>query len=182
MTKIRKALTHFFGPLLNVIKVSSGESAGGEAQPTWCCLLLEFYNWFQPPSVRAACFSVQLSATPWTVARQAPLSMGFSRQEYWSGLPFSSSRGSFRPRNQTLVSWGSCTAGRFLLLSHQGSPQAHLGFNKKVMLVTSCLRWYLLCVCRTVFLKMIALNFFDQQNSLGRLLGQSLENHCFFVF
>ena len=27
-------------------------------------------------------------ATPWTVVRQAPLSMGFSRQEYWSGLPF----------------------------------------------------------------------------------------------
>ena len=26
--------------------------------------------------------------TPWTVARQAPLSMGFPRQEYWSGLPF----------------------------------------------------------------------------------------------
>ena len=32
---------------------------------------------------------VQLSATPWTVACQAPLSMGFSRQKYWSGLPFS---------------------------------------------------------------------------------------------
>ena len=29
-------------------------------------------------------------ATPWTVARQAPPSMGFSRQEYWSGLPFPS--------------------------------------------------------------------------------------------
>ena len=29
-------------------------------------------------------------ATPWTVAHQAPLSMGLSRQEYWSGLPFSS--------------------------------------------------------------------------------------------
>ena len=28
--------------------------------------------------------------TPWTVAHQAPLSMGFSRQEYWSGLTFSS--------------------------------------------------------------------------------------------
>ena len=28
--------------------------------------------------------------TPWTVAHQAPPSMGFSRQEYWSGLPFSS--------------------------------------------------------------------------------------------
>ena len=30
------------------------------------------------------------SATPWTVAHQAPLSMGFSRHEYWSGLPFPS--------------------------------------------------------------------------------------------
>ena len=29
-------------------------------------------------------------ATPWTVAHQAPLSMGFSRQESWSGLPFPS--------------------------------------------------------------------------------------------
>ena len=28
------------------------------------------------------------SATPWTTDRQAPLSMGFVRQEYWSGLPF----------------------------------------------------------------------------------------------
>ena len=33
---------------------------------------------------------VQLFVTPWSVARQAPLSMGFSRQEYWSGLPFPS--------------------------------------------------------------------------------------------
>ena len=33
---------------------------------------------------------VQLFATPWTVARQAPLSVGFSRQEYWSRLPFPS--------------------------------------------------------------------------------------------
>ena len=31
---------------------------------------------------------VQLFAIPWTVAHQAPLSMGFSRQEYWSGLPY----------------------------------------------------------------------------------------------
>ena len=33
---------------------------------------------------------VQLFATPWTVASQAPLSMEFSRQEYWSVLPFCS--------------------------------------------------------------------------------------------
>ena len=31
---------------------------------------------------------VPLLATPWTAAYQAPLSMGFSRQEYWSGVPF----------------------------------------------------------------------------------------------
>ena len=39
------------------------------------------------------CYSlsrVQLFTPPWTVAPQAPLSMGFSRQEYWSGLPFPS--------------------------------------------------------------------------------------------
>ena len=34
---------------------------------------------------------VQLSVIPWTVAHQAPLSMEFSRQEYWSRLPFPSS-------------------------------------------------------------------------------------------
>ena len=33
---------------------------------------------------------VRLFVTPWTVAYQAPLSMGFSRQDYWSGLPFPS--------------------------------------------------------------------------------------------
>ena len=33
---------------------------------------------------------VRLFATPWTVAYQASLSMGFSRHEYWSGLPFPS--------------------------------------------------------------------------------------------
>ena len=33
---------------------------------------------------------VQLLATPWTIAHQAPPSIGFSRQEYWSGLPFPS--------------------------------------------------------------------------------------------
>ena len=49
------------------------------------------------PILRAcvlSCFShVCLFVTPWTVAHQAPLSMGFSRQEYWSGLPFPSPTG-----------------------------------------------------------------------------------------
>ena len=37
-----------------------------------------------------SCSVMSDSATPWTVAHQAPLSMGFSRQEYWSGVPFPS--------------------------------------------------------------------------------------------
>ena len=36
------------------------------------------------------CSVMSNSATPWTVTRQAPLSMEFFRQEFWSGLPFSS--------------------------------------------------------------------------------------------
>ena len=43
---------------------------------------------------------------PWAVACQAPLSMGFPRQEYWSRLPFSFSRGSSLPRDWTCTSCG----------------------------------------------------------------------------
>ena len=49
-----------------------------------------FFNWQSNilPCCMLGRFScVQLFATPWTVARQAPLSMEFSRQEYWPGLP-----------------------------------------------------------------------------------------------
>ena len=44
-------------------------------------------------AVTAAVYSlscIRLFATPWTIAHQAPLSMGFPRQEYWSGLSFPS--------------------------------------------------------------------------------------------
>ena len=52
---------------------------------------------------------VQLFATLWTVAHQAPPSMGFSRQEYWSGLPFPSPGESSQRRYRTQV---SCIADR----------------------------------------------------------------------
>ena len=42
--------------------------------------------------------------TPWTVGYQAPPSMGFSRKEYWSGLPFPSPGDLPWPRNRTQVS------------------------------------------------------------------------------
>ena len=44
-------------------------------------------KWFLKEG-RLSLSCVQLFATPWIVAHQTPLSMGFSRQEYWSGLPF----------------------------------------------------------------------------------------------
>ena len=51
---------------------------------------------------------VQLFETTWTVAYQAPPSMGFSRQEYWSGLPFPSPEDlpdpGIKPRDRTRVS------------------------------------------------------------------------------
>ena len=58
------------------------------------CLLHRQVGSLPPESpyvhIRKSLSRVRLSATPWTAACQAPLSMGFSRQEYWSGLPFPS--------------------------------------------------------------------------------------------
>ena len=61
--------------------------------------------------------SCSTPVTPGTVARQAPLSMGFSRQEYWSGLPFPS-------QVLCLQNWGGCTNQQLL------SEGAHWIWNK----------------------------------------------------
>ena len=65
----------------------------------------------------------QLFATPWTVGHQVPLSMEFSRQEYWSGLPFPLPRDlpdpGIKPRFPALQVDP-------LLLSHWGSPSYEL--------------------------------------------------------
>ena len=71
-----------------------------------------------PDGVRARSH-VQLSATPWTVARQAPLSMKFSRQEYWSGLPFPSP-GDLPNPGITLMS--PALAGRLFTTEPSGKP------------------------------------------------------------
>ena len=88
--------------------VSWGEVSSLGHTGCCCCLLLS---------------RVQLCATPWSVAPQAPLSMGFSRQEYWSGLPCPPPgdlpHPGIKPRSR------HC---RWILycLSHQGS-QGHIG-------------------------------------------------------
>ena len=57
---------------------------------------------------------VQLFATLWTVASQAPLSMGFSRQEYWSGLPCPPSGDLTDPGIEPAFLMGYCIGRRVL--------------------------------------------------------------------
>ena len=66
---------------------------------------------------------VRLFATPWTVAHQAPLSMGFPRQEYWSGVPLPSpwdwTQGSHKPTVWDVSNWESMKIMReSLYVSH----------------------------------------------------------------
>ena len=78
---------------------------------------------------------VRLFVTPWTVAlqapvaRQAPLSMGFSRQEYWSGLPFPS------PGDlpNSGIEPGSCALQADALSSEPLGKQENMLFIKKIM-------------------------------------------------
>ena len=57
---------------------------------------------------------VKFFATPWAVTHQAPLSINFPGQEYWSSFAISSSRGSSWPRIRTRISCNSCI-GRWIL-------------------------------------------------------------------
>ena len=59
--------------------------------------------------------------TPWTLAHQAPLSMEFSRQEYWSGLPFPSPEDLPDPG---IKPWSPALQADSLPLTHLGKPQS----------------------------------------------------------
>ena len=59
---------------------------------------------------------------PWTVAYRAPLSMGFSRQEYWSGLPFPPPWDLPNPETEPKSPATPTLSGDSLPLSHLGSP------------------------------------------------------------
>ena len=73
---------------METIKKKSVVVRVGRAQRTWgsenpLCGITRMHH-----ACAQSLSGVQLLATPWTVACQAPLSMGFPRQEYWSRLPF----------------------------------------------------------------------------------------------
>ena len=71
------------------------------------------------------------SETPWTVAHQVPLSMGFSRQKYWRRLLFPSPGDLPDPGIGPASPTSSASQADSLLLSHQGSPSKGFG-NQEV--------------------------------------------------
>ena len=75
--------------------------------------------------------------TPWTVAHQAPLSMGFPRKEYWRGLPFTSMGDLRDPGIKPTFPVSPALAGRFFTNVPPGKPKGHVTSVKAA--ITLCL-------------------------------------------
>ena len=86
------------------------------------------------PAAAAAAKSLQscrLCETPWTAAHQGPLSTGFSREEYWNGLPFPSPGHLPNPGIEPASPVSPAWAGRFFTtLRHLGSPWSRWPMGK----------------------------------------------------
>ena len=97
-----------------------------------------------------SCFRrVRLFVTQWTVAHQAPLSMDYSRQEYWSGLPFPSPEDLLDPGIKPVSLGFLELAGRFFTTKPHGKPinpvsQANLGNFLDSLVVIPYVIYYLL--------------------------------------
>ena len=117
---------------------------------------------------------VQLFATPWTVACQAPLSMGFPRQDYWSGLPFPSPGDLPDPG---IKPTSSALAGGFFI--YWVSREALHGLLKSIIMylrllsITSAISGHLrnthFCIC---FLFLLLTHYYRHG---------SLRQHTFFI-
>ena len=68
------------------------------------CISISYSSFSFTFCIKVSLSHVQLFVTPWTVACQASLSIGFSKQEYWSGLPFPPSGAFPDPRKTSPVS------------------------------------------------------------------------------
>ena len=110
---------HFWNPLRQPRpKLPPGADLPQEPQKFLMPVFLGFtrflYSQISPPGLNSVwvyylLYRVRLFATLWTVAHKAPLSMEFSRQEYWGGLPFPSPGALPNPWIKTV----SHVAGRF---------------------------------------------------------------------
>ena len=86
-------------PLLLLPSIFGDQSIGASASAS--VLPVNIQSWFHLVTLWKWSEKLLSRVTPWTVAHQAPPSIEFFRQEYWSGLPFSSPGGSSRPGNWT---------------------------------------------------------------------------------
>ena len=141
----------------------SGEAAGGAVRPavpskcqlspssqcdTGCltvCLSFPICTTRWPTSyssqiflipVSESCSVMSDSATPWTVACQAPLSMGFSRQEYWNGLPCPPPGDLPDPGIEPASHVSLALAGRFFTTSATWEEGAFLLFSRKTWITS----------------------------------------------
>ena len=114
---------------------------------------------------------VRLFVTPWTTAHQAPQSMGFSRQEYWSGLPFPSPGDLPDPGTEP----GSPALEADALTSdHQGSPPFLWWWTFRLSPCLICcevLQWILWCMY-----------IFEPCFSLDKGPGVGLQGHMVALF
>ena len=92
-------------------------------------------------NVQCACLlsCAWLFVTPWTVAYQTPLSMGFFWQEYWSGLWFPSPGDLPNARTEPSSSESPTLAGRFFTMVPSGKP--HLIVTECLLCARSCADW-----------------------------------------
>ena len=83
--------------------------------------------------------------TPWTVANQASLSMKFSKQEYWSGLPFPTPGDLPPPRIEPMSLTAPALAGRFFTTAPPGKPK--------------CKTYIKLILSKRIFRRLTGVNF-----------------------
>ena len=124
------------GPLAYIQRIIQTWALGGRVfSPTLASI--EPYPVHPCPfacAVSCACVlsHVQLSATPWTVARQAPLSLEFFRRKYRGGLPFPTTVDLPDPGIPLLSLASPALVGRFFTTGTPGKPHLHVPLQKLI--------------------------------------------------
>ena len=113
-----------------------------------------------------SCFSrVWLFVTPWTVAHQAPLSMGFSRQEYWSGLPCPPPGELPNPGIELLSLMSPALAGGFLTTSTTWEAYVYLYIERDMSLYIHIILLTCTYAFIIVFIVLCVPDYFPRVNS-----------------
>ena len=114
-----------------------------------------------------SCLTLQ---SPWTVAHQAPLSSKFSRQEYWSGLPFPSPGDFPDPRIEPVSLASPALTGGFFTTAAPGKPLSHIRYVNSFHPAKDCLNNALLLVssnlCLEAAREMYPLDLLQEERTL----------------